>query len=89
MVPEPFFTINMEGFMNTHLSPHRMPSPRNAARVEPWEAVGLMSLVLLLSALFSPAGLRVFLSSAGLLGIAGFRLAAAREGWARRGLAWS
>ncbi len=76
--------------MDTHHSPHRTPAPRrHAPRLEPWEAVGLMSLALLLSALVSPAGLRVVLSSAGLVGLAGFRLAAAREGWARRGVAWS
>jgi hypothetical protein len=47
-----------------------------------------MGVVLLMAAFVSPEGLRAALSAAGLLGIAGFRLAAARDGWARRG-AWS
>jgi hypothetical protein len=51
-------------------------------------AAALMSIGLLMSALVSPESLRILLSSAGLLGIAGLRFSAAREGWARRGSAW-
>jgi hypothetical protein len=56
--------------------------------MRPSEAAGLMGVVLLMAAFAAPAGLRVFLSAAGLLGVAGFRLAAARAGWARRGAGW-
>ena len=52
------------------------------------EVVGVTGLVLLIIALVSPAGLRVALSSAGLLGLMGVRLAAADAGWARRASAW-
>lgn len=56
--------------------------------LEPGEALGLASFALLLFALVSPAGLRVLLAAAGLFGLGAFRLAAARSGWARRGVAW-
>ena len=69
---------------------HRSPAPRAPEfRLRPSEAAGLMGVVLLMAAFVSPEALRVYLSAAGLLGIAGFRMAAARDGWARRGAAWS
>jgi hypothetical protein len=49
-------------------------------RIRIREAVGVISLVLLLIALVSPAGLRVVLSAAGLFGLMVFRLAAADAG---------
>ena len=55
----------------------------------PGEALGLASFALLLGAFVSPAGLRLLLASAGLFGLGVFRFAAARSGWARRGLAWA
>jgi hypothetical protein len=76
--------------MHTQQSQHPMSLSRaGVSRLERWEAAGLMSLALLVAALFSPVSVRVLLSSAGLLGVAGFRLAAAHNGWARRGAAWS
>ena len=87
--------------MYMHLSPQRMSVPpparerptlhrSDAAERVGWrEATGIASLVLLLFALVSPADLRVVLSSAGLAGLLGVRLAAADAGWARRGTAWS
>lgn len=86
--------------MYMHLSPQRMSVPPPARdrptrqRFEPLEGVGLpeatgiVSLVLLVFALISPAPLRVVLSSAGLVGLLGLRLSAADRGWARRGAAW-
>jgi hypothetical protein len=70
-----------------HNALHRTSAARPLAAMVPWHGAALMGLVLLL--IISPVGLRVFLSSAGLLGLAGLRLAASREGWARRGAAWS
>jgi hypothetical protein len=76
--------------MYAQISPQRSSvSAVPARRVRPSEAAGLLGVVLLMAAFVSPEGLRVLLSAAGLLGLAGFRLAAAREGWARRGAAWS
>ena len=86
--------------MYMHLSPQGMSVPP-PARERPTrqrsdgvegvglpEATGIISLVLLVFALVSPAPLRVVLSSAGLIGLLGLRLAAADRGWARRGAAW-
>jgi hypothetical protein len=75
--------------MHTQQLQHSMSAQRpDVERLDRWEAAGLTSLALLLLALVSPASLRVPLSTAGLLGVAGFRLAAAHNGWARRGAAW-
>ena len=68
-------------------------SPRGSVEsadssLAPGEALGLASFALLLGAFVSPAGLRLLLASAGLFGLGVFRFAAARSGWARRGLAW-
>jgi hypothetical protein len=87
--------------MYMHLSPQRMSVPPPAREQSAlhrsdvteragWrEATGIASLVMLLFALVSPADLRVVLSSVGLAGLLGVRLAAADSGWARRGAAWS
>jgi small-conductance mechanosensitive channel len=59
------------------------------------ESVGLQgvlaiaSVALLLVALVSPAGLRVVLASAGLLGLIGVRFGGADSGWAPRSSAWT
>ena len=75
--------------------PHRITAPSAHPIAEQIDqgglmrnAVGMASLVLLASALVSPESLRLLLSSAGLLGVAGLRISAARSGWARRGLVW-
>ena len=76
--------------MSSQLSARRHSTVRPAALpVRPSEAAGLLGVILLMAAFVSPEGLRVFLSAAGLMGIAGFRLAATRNGWARRGAARS
>jgi hypothetical protein len=86
--------------MYMHLSPQRMSVPPPARgrparlRSDPVESVGLpeatgiISIVLLVLAIVSHAPLRGVLSSAGLIGLLGLRLAAAERGWARRGAAW-
>ena len=82
--------------MYANLSPHRMSVPppfvADAEQIDQSSllrnAAGVASLVLLASALVSPESLRILLSSAGLLGVAGLRISAARSGWARRGLVW-
>jgi hypothetical protein len=86
--------------MYMHLSPQRMsvPPPAREQSTRPRsdvmegvglpEATGIVSLLLLVFALVAPAPLRVILSSAGLVGLLGLRLAAADRGWARRGAAW-
>jgi hypothetical protein len=63
-------------------------APATEFHMRPSEAAGLMGVVLLMAAFAAPAGLRVLLSAAGLLGLAGFRMTAARAGWARRGGGW-
>ena len=79
--------------MHVQLSPNRMSVPAPYAvhpgRRQPWEAVGIASVVLLLVALIASGGARVLLAPVALFGLVCFRIAAARGGWARRGLAWS
>jgi hypothetical protein len=67
------------------------PESQKTERIElePGEAAGLMSFALLIVAVFTPAGARALLSSAGLFGLGAFRFAAARSGWVRRGIAWT
>ena len=61
-----------------------LPPPRNL-NLDRWDAAGLAGIAALLIALVSPAAVRTFLVSAGLLGVASLRFSAARHGWARRG----
>ena len=81
--------------MYMHLAPNRMSVPPPSAsespveRIRIREAAGVASIVLLMFALVTPAALRVILSSAGLLGLMGVRLAAADARWVGRGAAWS
>ncbi|HEX6575218.1 MAG TPA: hypothetical protein VF042_09605 [Gemmatimonadaceae bacterium] len=62
--------------------------PREALHMRPSEAAGILGVVLLMAAFLSPEHLRVLPSAAGFLALAAFRLAAARDGWARRGAGW-
>ena len=76
-------------YPDSHRSSGSEPRVAASQAVGRQAAVGIVSLALLLFAFVSPAGLRVALASAGLLGVMGVRLAAADQGWARRGTAWS
>jgi hypothetical protein len=54
-----------------------------------WATLGGVSVTLLVLALVAPAGLRVALTAAGLVGLGAFRLGAMSGGWMSRGAGWS